>query len=240
MYVNSSGKLTIWHENSGAGEFHELSGSPVIGTCEWIRITIEQNYSGNRYQVRIKEDSPITDAKGWDAPVGGFQPGSWFNMVQKNGSMSRFSVDAADEPAYLDDLQVKLGDPVKTPFDLWVAQFGLPFTQDGPDDDPDGDGMTNLEEWIAGTDPSDPSDVFEIVQVEFLSGSNCVLWRFGTNTEITTPFALWRSTNLANLVFEEIANGIPGDPSRTNLYYDTSQPPVTPAHYRSGLPTNHP
>jgi len=82
--------------------------------------------------------------------------------------------------------------------------------------------------------------VFRIVQFDYLLGSNCVWWRFGTNTEITTSFTLWRATNLVDLVYEEIATGILRDPSGTNLYYDTNQPPMTPAHYRPMLPTNHP
>ena len=114
-----------------------------------------------------------------------------------------------------------------TPFDIWVAQFGLPAGQDDPDDDPDGDGATNLEEWIAGTDPSNENDVFAIVQLDLLTGSNCVWWRFGTNTEITTPFSLWRATNLGDQVFEVIANGIPRAPSGTNIYYDTNPAPST-------------
>jgi len=126
-----------------------------------------------------------------------------------------------------------------TPFEIWVAQFGIPEGEDGPDDDPDSDGMTNVEEWIAGTDPNDPDDVFEIVQLDYLSGSNCIWWRIGTNTQITTPFTLWRATNLPNLVYEPIATGIARDPSGTNVYYDTNQP-SSAVHYRPILPTNHP
>ena len=127
-----------------------------------------------------------------------------------------------------------------TPFESWVSQFTLPPGEDDPEDDPDADGATNLEEWIAGTDPSNQDDVFRIVQLDYLLGSNCVWWRFGTNTEINTTFTLWRATNLVDLVYEEIAIGIPRDPSGTNVFYDTNQPPVTRAHYRPILPTNHP
>jgi hypothetical protein len=139
---------------------------------------------------------------------------------------------------------IDLAFEVRTPgmdsaFDTWVAQFNLPPGQDGPDDDPDGDDMTNLEEWIAGTDPGDANDAFEIIAVDRLSGSNCVWWRIGTNTEITTPFALWRATNLANQVYEEVASGILRDPSGTNVYYDTSAP-ADPVMYRTILPANHP
>jgi len=239
LYVDeSTRKLTIWHDDSGP-EYLTLANSPTIGTGEWVRVTLSQDYTGDRYQVRLNQGNAITDAKGYDAPVGGSQPGSWFNMVQKNGFMSRFIITSAANASYVDDLQVKLNNPISTAFEGWITQFSLPPNEDGQNDDPDGDGLDNFGEWIAGTDPNDPNDVFRIFDVDFLTGSNCVFWRVGTNTQITTPFMLWRSTNLVNMVFEEIASGIPRDPSGTNIYYDTN-PPAGPAMYRAILPTNHP
>ena len=122
-----------------------------------------------------------------------------------------------------------------SPFSTWIAQFNLPPGQD----DPDGDGETNLEEWIAGTDPGNANDVFEILRIDKLVGSNCVWWRIGTNTEITTPFTMRRTTNRDDVAFAEIANGIPRDPSGTNVFYDTNTP-VESVYYRLILPTNHP
>ena len=241
IYVDdASRQLRIWHDDTGTPEFLTLSNSPTIGTCEWVRVTIEQNYIGNRYQMRVNEDDPIMDAKGWDAPSGGGQPGTWFNMVKKSGFLRKLVAIPAVDPTYMDDFQVQLEDPlVVSTFGTWVAQFNLPPGQGGPNDDPDGDGASNLEEWIAGTGPSDPHEVFEIVTLDFLNGSNCIQWQYGTNTEITTPFILWRTTNEMGLVYEAIASGIPRDPSGFSLYYDTN-PPALPALYRTILPTNHP
>lgn len=44
--------------------------------------------------------------------------------------------------------------------DLWQLRYALNNSQ--PGDDPDGDGMSNLEENIAGTNPLDPSSCFEV------------------------------------------------------------------------------
>lgn len=42
--------------------------------------------------------------------------------------------------------------------DEWETQFlnDVPANQQDPDDDPDNDGLTNLEEFLLGTDPNDP------------------------------------------------------------------------------------
>ena len=230
MYVNSNGRLTIWHDDSGTYEYHELVGSPAIGISEWIRITIEQNYSGNRYRLSVNESEPISDAKGWNAPFGGTQPGPWFTMVQKNGFMSGFSVHAGNETTCIDDLQVEFENPAITEFEEWSEQFNLPSDEDGPEDDPDGDGATNSEEWNAGTNPNDSSEVFEITAIERLIGSNCVTWVYGTDTTVTTPFTIWRATSLNDLVYEVIQTGIPRDSSAKSTFYDTDQTARAPEY----------
>ncbi|RME94270.1 MAG: hypothetical protein D6766_06270, partial [Verrucomicrobia bacterium] len=50
--------------------------------------------------------------------------------------------------------------------DWWERAHGLApdsaSGNDGPNGDPDGDGATNRAEWLAGTDPRDPADVFRV------------------------------------------------------------------------------
>jgi hypothetical protein len=54
--------------------------------------------------------------------------------------------------------------------DEWeIRYFGsLNAPNGGPNDDPDGDGATNLQEYLAGTNPLDPADVFKITSVQIL------------------------------------------------------------------------
>ena len=63
--------------------------------------------------------------------------------------------------------------------DWWMLQFfGHPTGQAADhsraQDDFDGDGMANLQEFLAGTDPTNPNSVFRI-QVSFVSSTNAVL-----------------------------------------------------------------
>ncbi len=50
--------------------------------------------------------------------------------------------------------------------DWWVASYGLDGVEDVAEKDSDGDGMTNYEEFIAGTDPSDALSFFAITSVQ--------------------------------------------------------------------------
>jgi hypothetical protein len=111
-----------------------------------------------------------------------------------------------------------------TAFEEFIGMWGLPPQDQDPEDDPDGDGATNEEEWNAGTNPNDPNDVFEITAIERLSGSNCVTWVYGTSTTITTPFSVWRTAVLTNPPnYAVIQTGIARDSSGQSSYYDTNQ-----------------
>ena len=62
------------------------------------------------------------------------------------------------------DLQVRVqfpdGDGDGLPDDWEIQHFGNNYAK--PNDDPDGDGMSNLQEYLAGTDPNDPRSVAKI------------------------------------------------------------------------------
>lgn len=64
--------------------------------------------------------------------------------------------------------------------DLWMTHyFGHPTGQAGDhsqaQDDADGDGMTNLQEFLAGTDPTDPASVLHIQIAPVVSSTNVTL-----------------------------------------------------------------
>jgi len=62
--------------------------------------------------------------------------------------------------------------------DTWETQYGLnPFDgtgANGPDGDPDGDHFTNLQEYLAGTNPMDPASFLRITQLS--GGGQVVSW----------------------------------------------------------------
>ena len=105
-YLN--GALVIWHEHSGTPEWHRLTNAPILSTGEWVRVTLEQNFTHSRWRLRVNGQEHISDAKGWNTAAGTIQPGTWFNMVQKGGSMKKIEFEGK---SCIDDLVVQTSNP---------------------------------------------------------------------------------------------------------------------------------
>ena len=101
------------------------------------------------------------------------------------------------------------------PDDWEIAQFG--GTGQNPNADSDGDGQSNRNEWIAGTNPRDGNDAFQLtilqavgdVEVAFLA-----LRAEGPGYEgVTRRYSLLSSTNIASGLWSGVPNftNLPGN-----------------------------
>ena len=99
--------------------------------------------------------------------------------------------------------------------DAWEFRcFGnLNQTRDG---DPDGDGLSNIREFIAGTSPTDARSVFAILNTGVTSSSQYVIRWYSVFGEL---YNLYKSTNLMS-GFNILKSGIPAVPP-INSYTDT-------------------
>lgn len=65
----------------------------------------------------------------------------------------------------------------------WKQQYGLdPLSssgRNGPNDDPDGDGVSNVQEFTAGTDPTNSASYFHVVSVTSTGGNVFLTWMCG-------------------------------------------------------------
>jgi hypothetical protein len=92
-------------------------------------------------------------------------------------------------------------------FQAWLQSYGLP--SDGSADyvDTDGDGMNNWQEWVCGTDPTNPLLVLRMLQPVVTSNNVTVTWQSVSGVS----YFLERSLNLGSSnVFSLVATNIPG------------------------------
>jgi hypothetical protein len=92
-------------------------------------------------------------------------------------------------------------------FLTWLWSYGLLTDISSDFADPDGDGMNNWQEWIAGTSPVDPASYLYISSLAVLASSATIGWASVT----TRHYSLEFSTNLgASPPRTKVATNIPG------------------------------
>jgi hypothetical protein len=80
-----------------------------------------------------------------------------------------------------------------------------------PNADPDHDGVSNLREYVAGTDPTDPNSLFEFIKIEALpAGETKVQWRSMAAKTYTLLRSATLSANPAQFIV--VRTGIPATP----------------------------
>lgn len=111
---------------------------------------------------------------------------------------------------------------------LWARQYGL--STDGSIDS-DGDGMNNWQEWIAGTNPTNPASVLKLSPLSNSVSGITVKWQ-SVSGKI---YFLQRSTNLsAQPAFSTINSYILGQ-TNTTSYKDIGAVGAGPFFYRVGV-----
>jgi hypothetical protein len=123
------------------------------------------------------------------------------------------------------DLTVSLSGAGGLP-DAWQMQY-FGHTGVSPNDDPDKDGLTNLAEYKAGTNPTDSQSVFEIldVQPDPLGGT-----RIEWSSVQGKFYDLQRSGDLLD-GFTDLQTQIAGTPPK-NTFHDASATGSGPYFYR--------
>ncbi|MBU1692735.1 MAG: hypothetical protein KKC51_02105, partial [Verrucomicrobia bacterium] len=98
-----------------------------------------------------------------------------------------------------------------------------------PDGDDDGDGMSNYEESIAGTDRDDEDSVFTATGARAAGGGNLIQW----GSVAGRQYSISWTASLTN-TFGSLVTGLPATPS-LNSYTDTVHTAVTAIFYRIGV-----
>jgi hypothetical protein len=113
----------------------------------------------------------------------------------------------------------------------WLQQYGLPTDGSADYTDPDGDGMNNWQEWIAGTDPTNAQSVLRIVQISTGTSGTTLTWQSSNSR----TYFIQRSAGMgAPSSFQPLASNIVGQAGSTT-FTDTNVVPNASVFYRVGV-----
>jgi len=120
--------------------------------------------------------------------------------------------------------------PALLAYYLWLQGYGLPTAASAIYADSDHDGLSNWQEWVAGTNPTNAASVLRLQPPLFAPASVTLTWPSVTNR----AYFVERATNLMTWTFSVLRTNIPGLPDTTS-FTDTSPPLPGPAYYRVGV-----
>jgi subtilisin family serine protease len=115
--------------------------------------------------------------------------------------------------------------------DWWELEYFSHLTGTDPNADPDHDGMSNLAEWLAGTNPTNAASSLRLTLLSVSNINNVMLGWPGVAGK---TYQLERSTNLLAGFDTVISAHIPAT-APTNVFTDTVNLPVNARFYRVGV-----
>jgi T5SS/PEP-CTERM-associated repeat protein len=111
----------------------------------------------------------------------------------------------------------------------WKQQYGLdPFDPNLANQDPDGDGMSNLQESLAGTDPTNSAVYFHITSIVSTGNDLAVTWMTGNGKTNALQAITGSSYNINNYTDIFIVTNTVGP---TTNYLDLGAATNAPARY---------
>lgn len=232
-YVNTNGNLVVWNQNESASNVWTVLGDTSITTGDWARLTFKMGYDGASAVDFVQTFSVILDGVTITNAVAHGTEKDMFKMAQSGTAISSVAFAGT---AKIDDFQYTSTDPnpsAPTETDngvpyTWLTDNGL-----GTDDttDTDGDGTLEWEEYVAGTDPNNTNNVFEVLDVIYADGSNAVVF-YATDDNVSDPVTIFRATDLLLENWVDQNANITRDASGTNTWWDTTPPAGVPSFYK--------
>ena len=96
--------------------------------------------------------------------------------------------------------------------------------------------MKTWEEYRAGTDPTNAASVFRFQEIAPVANGIRLTWSGTTNSGVTTPFLMYRATNLLSPAWELISGSIPRAGNGFNVWTDSAPASGMQVFYRVAVP----
>ena len=228
---------------SGGGAFHEGPFGCILNNCI-IYYNTGGDCDGGTLNYCCTTMLPVSGAGNFtNAPLF-VDTNNWSNLRLEskspciNAGLNAYVVGATDLDGNprISGGTVDLGayefqNPASTISYAWLQQFGLPMdgTADGADGDQDG--MSNWQEWRAGTDPTNGVSVLQMLAPTNGALGVVVTWQSVTNRS----YYLQRSLDLSvQPPFVNVQSNVVGQVGTTS-YTDTNAVGPGPLFYRVGV-----
>lgn len=212
----------------------EASGARVVlETQEGVRYVGQiapSRRAGVNYQLSLPLDSQATSDLYRTTAL---RPGASFRIsVAINGKLylpieMRGALASLGRPTMVTRLDLTLGEDADGDGlpDAWqralARRLGLGANQIRPGDDPDGDGLTNREEYLAGTYAHDPAEGFALTLERLADGRRAMAFLAVPGRTYTVQGSEdlqdWQSVE-----FQEISTGSPGSTGAPGWTLQTS------------------
>jgi hypothetical protein len=122
-------------------------------------------------------------------------------------------------PIYLDNFRVHDGAVPLAGFDAWAEKYPAMGSENGPQDNPDGDGLNNLYEYGLGGNPTDPNDqgISPVYETAVEGGTTWLMYTYPVlaDPESGLDYYLETTTDLAaggwaDSGYEHLGTGVTG------------------------------
>jgi len=207
-----------------------LEGTNCSGCTQYDCCTPDSNGGGNvTYGTGITNEPLLLNLASGNYRLQSSSPfinagnNSYVNSIFDLDGNPRIKSGTVDIGSY------EFQNPVSQISYAWLQQYALPISSSTDSADPDGDGMNNWQEWIAGTDPTNALSVLRMLAPTSRVPGITVQWQSANGV----TYFLQRSTNL-NSPFTTLATDLFGYPG-VFRYDDLSATGPGPYFYRVGI-----
>ena len=236
--ATGSQSLLIDKSDSGSwrGVKYDLINLEEGETYEFsAKVYLEQ--SSDRVSLTTKKTS--TNNYTWPAEITDPQVGTWLELTGQitydSSLMDFIYIAGVDdyENFYVDDISIsKIGGPLVNPedtdgdgmLDSWEQQFLVPLGLSDiaellPNEDSDGDGATNVEEYRSDTLPFNPFLSFKVTDCSYDTSNFQCEWRGSPNKD----YRVLSTTDLEAGNWSVVEEALPGSLTYINTWTDSDQ-----------------